>query len=105
MFTLIQQVFILLTGWSRWLATKHISLNNKPSLSRPNLINLNPNELGLGLTRWLTRFATCNRNYNNPFGRIYVPNKKEDVDKSFLIWQRELMNQKVHHIIIVNMIA
>ena len=45
MFRLIRQVFIGLLCFSRSLAIKYGSLNNKPCMIRPTLIDLNPIEL------------------------------------------------------------
>ena len=48
MFSLIKQVFIVLLNFSRFLAreqTKCLSLNDKPCMLRPTLIDLNPAEL------------------------------------------------------------
>ena len=44
--------------------TKCISLNNQSWLARPTIIDLNPNE------------------YGDPFYRICVPNKREDITVS-----------------------
>ena len=45
MFSLIKQVFIALLSFSRSLATKCVSLNTKPCMTRPFLFVLNPFEL------------------------------------------------------------
>ena len=45
MFWLIKQVFIALLSFSRSLATKCVSLNDEPCMTRPILIDLNPIEL------------------------------------------------------------
>ena len=45
MFRLFKQVFILLISIRRSLATKCVSLNYEPCMTRPNLFDLNPNEL------------------------------------------------------------
>ena len=47
MFSLIKQVFIVLSSFSESLATKCVSLNNKPCVIRPILIDLNPVELNI----------------------------------------------------------
>ena len=41
MFSLIQQVFLILLDFSEFLTTKCVSLNEKPTMVRPTLINLN----------------------------------------------------------------
>ena len=45
MFTLIKQVFIVLLSCSSSLATKYLSLNNEPCLTRPTLIDDIPVQL------------------------------------------------------------
>ena len=45
MFELIKQVFIAWLSFSRSLATKCVSLNNKACIIRPTLIDLNSVEL------------------------------------------------------------
>ena len=45
MFSLIKQVFIVLLCFGESLTSKCISLNNKPCMTRPFLIDLNPVEL------------------------------------------------------------
>ena len=45
MFRLIKQVFIALLSFSRSLVTKYVSLNNRPCMIRPTLIDSNPVDL------------------------------------------------------------
>ena len=45
MFGLIKQVIIALLSFSGFLATKYVSFNNKPCITRSTLMNLNPIEL------------------------------------------------------------
>ena len=45
MFWLIKQMFITFINFSGSLATKCVSLNNEPCMTRPTLIGLNPIEL------------------------------------------------------------
>ena len=45
MFSLIEQVFIVLLSFSKSLATKCLSLNGEPCMVRPTLIDLNHVEL------------------------------------------------------------
>ena len=45
MFRLIRQVFIALLSFSRSIATKCVSLNNEPCITRSTFIDLNPVEL------------------------------------------------------------
>ena len=47
MFRLIKQVFIALPSFSGFLATKCVSLNNEPCMTRPTLIYLNPVDLNI----------------------------------------------------------
>ena len=49
MFGLIKQVFIGFFSFSRFLATKCMSLNNEPCMIRPTLIDLNPVDLTLSI--------------------------------------------------------
>ena len=64
--------------------TKCISLNNQSGMTRQTLIDLNPDEYNQGWRYYpfMVNFDRCNVSYNsldNPFGRICVPNKTEDV--------------------------
>ena len=45
MFSLIKQVFIVLSSFSSSVATKSVSLNDEPCMIRPTLIDLNPVEV------------------------------------------------------------
>ena len=45
MFTLLKHMFIALLGFNGSLATKCVSLNNEPCMTRPTLIDLNSIEL------------------------------------------------------------
>ena len=45
MFSLIEQLFIVLLRFSECLATKCLFLNDEPCMVRPTLIDLNPVEL------------------------------------------------------------
>ena len=47
MFWLIEQVFIALFHFSRSLATKCMSLNDKSCMIRPTLIDFNPVEFNI----------------------------------------------------------
>ena len=49
MLRFIKQVFIALLSFSGSLATKCISLIKEPCLTRPYLIDLNPDEISQGL--------------------------------------------------------
>ena len=45
MFSLIKQVFIVLSSFSSSVATKSVSLNDEPCMIRLTLIDLNPVEV------------------------------------------------------------
>ena len=56
-------------------------------MARVTLLNLNPDEYNQGLRYYqfmvnLDRFNGCFNTLNNPFKRICVPNKTEDVNLS-----------------------
>ena len=56
-------------------------------MARVTLLNLNPDEYNQGLHYYqfivnLDRFNGCFNTLNNPFERICVPNKTEDVNLS-----------------------
>ena len=56
-------------------------------MARVTLLNLNPDEYNQGLRYYqfmvnLDRFNGCFNTLNNPFERICVPNKTEDVNLS-----------------------
>ena len=81
MFTFINQVFISLLRFSGSLATKCISLNNKPCLLEPPVIGINLIELHY--YPFIIRLDICNGSCNtldDSSGRIYFPNKTEDVN-------------------------
>ena len=61
MFALIKQVIIALLSFSGSLATKYVSLNNKPCINRPALMDLNPIELNYPFMISLDRY---NGSYN-----------------------------------------
>ena len=52
MLRFIKQVFIALLSFSGSLAIKCISLIKEPCLARPNLIDLNPDEISQGLCHY-----------------------------------------------------
>ena len=67
------------------MATKHVSVNNQQCMARPMLIDLNPDELHYYL--FMICLDRCDGSYNTveePFGRICVPNKIEDVNLKIL---------------------
>ena len=94
MFRVIKQVFIALLGFSGSLAsianvsnfTRCMSLNNQPCMTRPTLIDLNPDECiqELRYYPFMVNLDRCNVSYN-----IYdvpcVSNKREILTEMFLI--------------------
>ena len=63
------------------LATKCVSMNNQSCMATPMLIGLNPDERHYCL--FIISLDRCEGNCNTtecPVGRIYVPNKIEDVN-------------------------
>ena len=85
MFKFIKKGFIVLLVCycvvSGSFATKCISLNNEPCLVRPILIDLNQNEFHYYL--FMVNLNRCNGYCNtldDPSGRIYVPNKTENMN-------------------------
>ena len=70
-----------LLSFSRYLATKCMSLNNEQYKTRPFLIDLNPVELKC--CPFMITLNKCNGSCNTLtkiFGRICVPNKTENVN-------------------------
>ena len=63
MFRLIKQVFIVLLSFSRSLATKCMSLNNEPSMTRPTLIGLTP--VKFDYYPFMIRLDKCSGTCNN----------------------------------------
>ena len=66
-----------------------ISFSNQPSMIRPTLIDLNPDENNQGLHYYpfLFKVDRCNGSCNtldDLSSKIYVPNKAEDVNLNFL---------------------
>ena len=82
MFRCIEQVFIVLVlCLSKSLAIKCVFLNNQSLITRPMLIDSNPDELHY--YPFLTSLDRCDRTCNivrDPFGRICIPNKTEAVN-------------------------
>ena len=73
----IKQAFIALLSFSGLLATKCISLNNKPSLIRPTLIDLNSDEHNQGLPYFPFIMKSCNT-LGNLSRRIWALDKTKD---------------------------
>ena len=61
-FILIKQVFIVLLSFSSSLATKSPSLNNKPCMVRPTVVDLNP--IGFRYYPFMISLGKSNRSYN-----------------------------------------
>ena len=58
------------------LATKYMSLNDKPYMSRPALIDLNRNKLHC--YPFMVSLGRCNETFNTfavPCSKIFIPNK------------------------------
>ena len=81
MFKLIKQVFIVLLSFIRSLATRCVSLNNKPCITRPTLIDLNPVKLKYySFMINLDKFnRSCNA-FDNLSTKICVSNKMKSVN-------------------------
>ena len=80
-FKLIRQTFVASSSFSGSLATKCMSLNDEPCLVRPNLIDLNPNELYY--YPFMVSLDRCDGSCNTldyPSDRLCVPNRAEDVN-------------------------
>ena len=81
MFWLIKQVFIALLNFSGSLATEYVSLNNKPCMTRPTVINLNPVELNY--YPFMINLDKCGESCNAVDGlstTIYGLSKTKDID-------------------------
>ena len=75
------QASTALLSFNRTLVAKLKSLNNENFLAISALINLNPNELHY--YQFVVSLGRYNRRCNtldDPSGKIYVPNKKENVN-------------------------
>ena len=75
---LIKQAFLVLLSFNGSLATKCVSLNNKPCITRPVLINLNSLELNYYL--FMISLVKCNEICNvadDLSTKIYVSSKKK----------------------------
>ena len=88
MFRLIKQVLISLFNFSGSLAsmTKVSNFTTYIFLIRPTLIDLKPDRYNQGLCydAFMVKYR-CNGSWNtfyNPCGRIYVPNKTENINVS-----------------------
>ena len=62
LFWLVKKVFIVLLSFSESLATKSVSLNDKPCVARFTLVNLNPIKLNYYL--FTISLDKCNRSCN-----------------------------------------
>ena len=77
MFSILKQVLIVLLSFSSSLATKCVSLNDKPCMFRPTLIDLNPVELTYYL--FMISLDKCNGSYNVLSPKICVPKETKDI--------------------------
>ena len=74
MFSFIKQVFIVLFSCNSSLATKCVSLNDKPCMIRPTLIDLNPVELKY--YPFMIRIDKCTGSSNVLPPKVYLPKEK-----------------------------
>ena len=84
----IKQVFITLLSFSRSLArmvimSDHLSLSNKPCMTRPTFVDLNPDKCNQELRYYpfMVSLDRCNGNFNtldDPSARSCVQNKIEN---------------------------
>ena len=77
MFRAIKQVFTALLRFSSTLATKCMSLNNQPCITRPTLIDLNTDECNQGLRHQFNRFDGSCKTLDDPSGRTCVSDRTE----------------------------
>ena len=76
MFSLIQQVFIVLLRFSKSFATKCLPLNDGPCMVRPTLFDLNPVELKY--YPFMVSLVKCNESCNSGndlYTKVCVPSK------------------------------
>ena len=78
MFKIINQVCIILLSFSRCLATKRVSLNNEPCITRSSLVDLNP-----------VKLKYCNA-VDDVSTKICVPNQTKSADVKILNVIKEL---------------
>ena len=77
MFSILKQALIVLLSFSSSLATKCVSLNDKPCMFRPTLIDLNPVELTYYL--FMISLDKCNGSYNVLSPKICVSKETKDI--------------------------
>ena len=77
MFSILKQALIVLLSFSSSLATKCVSLNDKPCMFRPTLIDLNPVELTYYL--FMISLDKCSGSYNVLSPKICVPKETKDI--------------------------
>ena len=75
MFNLIKQAFIVLLSFSSSLATKCVSLNEKPCMVRPTLIDFSCIELKY--CPFKVSLDKCNGSFNVLSPKICVPKKNK----------------------------
>ena len=73
MFSLIEEVFVVLLSFSSSLAVKRVSLNDEPCMIRPTLIGLTPVELKY--YPLMISLENCGGSCNVLFPKICVPEK------------------------------
>ena len=79
--------------------TKYISLDNQPCMTRPTLININPDKHNQGLRYYLfmVNLDISNASYNtldDPSGIICAPTKKEDANLNVFNMIRSINKSK-----------
>ena len=93
MFRFIEEVYITISSFSGWLpsvanapnSTTCISSNNQLCMTRPTLIDLNPDENNQGLRyyQFIVNLDRCNGICNTPdepSSRMRIANKTEDIN-------------------------
>ena len=78
---LIKQLFIALLSFSKSSATKFVSLNNKPCMIRPFLVDVSPVELNY--YPFMVSLGKCSGSSNSVdefCTKICVPSKTKDVN-------------------------
>ena len=87
---------LVMLAFSGLLATKCVSMNNQPYMARPSLIYLNPDEFYYYL--FIISVDRCNGSCNtfeDPFDRMCVPSKIEDVNFQVFNMMKERNESKI----------
>ena len=83
MFSLINPVFVVLLSFSSSLPTTCLSLNYKPCMVRPNLIDVNPFELKF--YPFMVSIDKCSGSFNVLSSKICVQKKKKQKQKTYML--------------------